>query len=1028
MKKLTTLKEAVMTSRNFNRSALATSTLAALAAALAGCSGSGGSEDTVAVNGDVPIAYTKRVNTLGLNPTDAAPFAAGGDLIIREKSSPSAPEHNITKAYTRGVGDVSDPEVSYDGKKIVFAMNCPTGNNATIGQNVCTGRWNIWEYALPASGFEGGSFRRLTSSTADDDFDPYYLPGGKGFVFASNRQTKTKTTQAVGSQPYFALDEYERERVSNIHTMDSDGGSITQISANQSHDRNPVVRANGNIMFSRWEHVGPRNRFAVFQVKPDGTDMFVFYGAQSPGNSFLHPREMDPNGPYKGQIASDLMPLSRSQEGGALMIIDSANYSENNTPASSQVPAQGGQRQFTQRALNDGRGFSQYGRITTPYPLWDGTNRILISYRPCEVTRTVPPNPPVVVSCATLTPAEIAMLGDTEGRLASEVAASPVQDNVPASYAIYMFDPVQQTQQIVAAPPPGFMYVDAVALQARAEPQVAQPTLTDPTLAAQNMALIEVRSVYDTDGLGRMSESMLAAADLPAGCSRGIAMTAPVDPLDTRAQVAALAKIKDPADPAYGCAPARFVRATRAVAPPSSGMGLRSAIGETEFEQVQILGYAPVEPDGSFKLHVPADTPLALSVVDAKGRSIQTHLNWIQVRPGERRTCDGCHSPRRGGSLNSGTVVNATPTGVPPSLWGQHNSGETMAALRTRLYSTGNPLAETRDPITLNADMVYNDIWVDATNSNAKARASMVVRYTGNTAPADDLATAVPVNGIINYPTHIAPIWERDRGANTCTGCHTDPAKLDLRSTTSGTGRLTSYEELLVGDPVIDPVTGLPQIQIRDGQPEVVRNAALVENMAGNAGGMARSSRLGEILYGENLMASAESRALYPNPPAGAPDHSKLLNKAEMRLVTEWMDLGGQYFNNPFDGGVATSVPLSQDTFESQVLPILSNTCAASCHQAGGVGSTVAPGTSFLGNRFVLTGSPEGDFGVTLSMISDTCNPASNFLLSKPSTVPHPSGGTVAQLPLGSASYTTIFNWIQSGCSAQTASARMNRR
>jgi hypothetical protein len=1027
-KSLTTLKEAVMTSRNFNRTQLVPITAAALLA-LAGCSGSGDSADTLTVNGDVAIVYTKRVNTLGLNPTDAAPFAAGGDLILREKSSPSAPEHNLTKQFTQGKGDVSDPEVSYDAKKIVFAMNCPTSNTAQInGAAACTGRWNIWEYTLPAGGFEGGAYRRLTNSSTDDDFDPYYLPAGKGFVFASNRQTKTKNTQAVGSQPYFALDEYERERVSNIHTMDNDGGNITQISSNQSHDRNPVVRANGNIMFSRWEHVGPRNRFAVFQVKPDGTDMFVFYGAQSPGNSFLHPREMDPNGPFKGQIVSDLMPLSRSQEGGALMIIDSANYSENNTPASSQVSPQGGQRQFTQQALNDERGFSQFGRITTPYPLWDGTNRILISYRPCEVTRTVPPNPPVVVSCATLTQAEIARLGDMN-RLTTDATADPVQDNVPASYAIYMFDPVQQTQQIVAAPPPGFMYVDAVAIQQRPEPQAAQSTLTDPALAAQNMALIEVRSVYDTDGLGRMAEGMLAAADLPAGCQKGIAMTAPADPLDTRAQVADLANIKDPAKQAYGCAPARFVRATRAVAPPSSGMGLRSAIGETEFEQVQILGYAPVEPDGSFKLHVPADTPLGLSVIDAKGRSIQTHLNWIQVRPGERRTCDGCHSPRRGGSLNSGNVVNATPAGVPSTLWGQHASGETMAALRTRLYTdSGNPLSEAHDPITLNADMVYADIWANAAQSGVSARAPITVKYTGNDNPADDLATAVPTNGLINYPQHIAPIWTRDRGANTCTGCHTDPAKLDLRSTTSGTGRLTSYEELLVGDPVIDPQTGLPQIQIRDGEPEVVRGAALVENMAGGAGGMTRASRLGEILWGESLKASAESRTLHPNPPASAPDHSKILNKAEMRVVTEWMDLGGQYYNNPFDGGVATLAPLSQATFEAQVYPILQSTCAAMCHQAGGTGSTVAPGTSFLGNRFVLTGSVEGDYGVTLSMISDTCNAASNFLLSKPSTVPHPSGGTVAQLPLGSANYNAISSWIASGCSAQTASARMNRR
>ena len=1019
-----------MTSRNINRSQLVPITAAALLA-LAGCSGSGNSEDTVAVNGDVAIAYAKRVNTLGMNPTDGTPFAGGGDLIIREKSSPSAPEHNITAAYTRGVGDVSDPEVSYDGKKIVFAMNCPTGNNVAIGQNVCTGRWNIWEYTLPAGGFEGGTFRRITSSSADDDVDPYYLPGG-GFVFASNRQTKTKTTQAVGTQPYFALDEYERERVLNIHTMDNDGGSITQISSNQSHDRNPVVRSNGNIMFSRWEHVGPRNRFSIFQVKPDGTDMFTFYGAQSPGNSFLHPREMDTSGPYAGKLISDLMSLSGTQEGGALMMIDAANYSEDNAPARPGVTG-GGQHQITPQAINDGRGFSLYGRVTSPYPLWDGTNRVLTSYRPCEVTRTVPGNAPVVVACATLTQEEVNALGN-DNRMRGAAAVLPngvaVNDNVPASYALYMFDPAQQTFQIVAAPPPGFMYVDGVALQPRPLPQVAQPTLLDDTLKAQNKALIEVRSVYDTDGLGRMGEGMLAAADLPAGCARGIALTAPVDPLDTRAQVANVAKIKDPADPAYGCAPARFVRATRAVAPPSSAMGLRSAIGETEFEQVQILGYAPVEPDGSFKLQVPADTPLALSIVDAKGRSIQTHLNWIQVRPGERRTCDGCHSPRRGGSLNSGEVVNATPAGVSTAIWGQHQSGETMASLRARLFAAGaSPLGDTSDPLQLSPDMVYADVW--ANGAGAVPRAAMTVKYTGNANSADDLATAVPTNGIINYPTHIAPLWTRDRGANTCTGCHNDPGKLDLRSTTSGTGRLTSYEELLVGDPVIDPVTGLPQIQVREGEPEVVRGVPLVDNMVGNAMGMTRGSRLGEILYGENLKASDEARTTHPNPPSTAPNHAAILNKAELRLVTEWMDLGGQYYNNPFDGGVSTLNPLSETVFDSTIHPILMTNCAASCHQAGGVqGSTVAPGTSFQGNRFVLTGSPEGDFNVTLSMISDTCNPASNYLLLRPSTAPHPSGAASAPVPLPnpSANYTAISNWIAAGCSTQTANARTNRR
>jgi hypothetical protein len=221
----------------------------------------------------------------------------------------------------------------------------------------------------------------------------------------------------------------------------------------------------------------------------------------------------------------------------------------------------------------------------------------------------------------------------------------------------------------------------------------------------------------------------------------------PLDAMDTRAQIADLVPMKDPADAAYGCSPARYVRATRAVSPPSNAMGGREAIGETEFEQQQILGYAPVEPDGSFKLIVPADVALGFSVIDAKGRSIQTHLNWIQVRPGERRTCDGCHSPRRGAAINSGTVANAVPAAITPTLASAHQSGETMAALRTRL----DPSA-----LDLKSDLAFTDIWADTSKPGVTARAAINVKYTGNANPADDLVTPAPSNGFINYPQHIA--------------------------------------------------------------------------------------------------------------------------------------------------------------------------------------------------------------------------------------------------------------------------------
>jgi Hydrazine synthase alpha subunit middle domain len=1002
-------------------------------AGLAACSGSGSSSgtgdvranaDSVVVNGDVPIVYVKRSTALVLNPIDGAAWANGGDLMLRERSSPSAREHNLTALITQNKGDASSPEVSYDGKRVVFALRCQADNPVTVdtvsgalvstntpsngpavpGQVLaCTNRWNIWEYVmadLSPAGLTSGKFRRITASENDDDVDPAYLPATRGFVFSSNRQAKSRLNQALG-KAYLATDEYERERVFNLHTMATDGSNIQQISFNQSHDRNPVLRPNGDIMFARWEHMADRNRFAIFTVRPDGSNMFVLFGAQSAGNSYLHPRDMDPQGAYAGLLVSSLTPLSGTQQGGDLRMIDAVRYSEDNTPVSSSIPASGGQTALSLRALGDGRGLSLQGRATTPYPLWDGTDRVLVAWRPCQATRDSK-----LLPCVLLTADEVTRLQDTN-RTISAVVNDTVKDNAPASYAIYMFNPAQQTWLIVAAPPDGFMFTDPVPLAARTEPNIAPAFTPDAALASQGLGLIEVRSVYDTDALQRMGELVLS--DYERGlCAAPIATKKPNDPLDTRPLVADLVRIKDPADPTYRCTPVRFVRATRAVAPPAGVTGVRNAIGETDFEQQQILGYAPIEPDGSFKLHVPADVPLAFAVIDSEGRAFQNHTNWIQVRPGERRTCDGCHSPRRGAALNSGAVVDTLPAALRATLTSQHLSGETLAALRTRLDSTA---------LTLGPTPLFDDIWADTVQPGVVAKPSLALRYSGNVSAADDLGTPAPVQGVINYPEHIAPLWTRSRGpggANTCTNCHNDPLRLDLRSTVRGTGRLGSYEELLVGDPLLD-AAGRPVVRVIDGAPVLQRQPALVETSSAlaNTAGQARKSRLTEILWGQKLLASADARAIFPGPLAasGAPDHAKLLNKAEKRLVAEWMDLGGQYYNDPFNanGGVRQAAGLDVDLFVFTVNDFLRSNCAG-CHQTG---------SDFPGNRFVLTGNFAGDYNAALSVITDTCDVPNNPLLKRPSTVPHPAGNlqqTTALLPVGSAQYNAIAKWIASGC------------
>ena len=44
----------------------------------------------------------------------------------------------------------------------------------------------------------------------------------------------------------------------------------------------------------------------------------------------------------------------------------------------------------------------------------------------------------------------------------------------------------------------------------------------------------------------------------------------------------------------------------------------------------EILGYAPVQPDGSVQIQVPAQVPFTVDVLDANARRITTqHTSWM---------------------------------------------------------------------------------------------------------------------------------------------------------------------------------------------------------------------------------------------------------------------------------------------------------------------------------------------------------------------------------------------------------------
>jgi Hydrazine synthase alpha subunit middle domain len=87
----------------------------------------------------------------------------------------------------------------------------------------------------------------------------------------------------------------------------------------------------------------------------------------------------------------------------------------------------------------------------------------------------------------------------------------------------------------------------------------------------------------------------------------------------------------------------------------SAEEGFPDMFGLTEFDGQARLGEVPINPDGSFKAQIPANTPVRLQLIDKFGMALATsgpggntaaEPVWIQGRSGEARVCGGCHEDR----------------------------------------------------------------------------------------------------------------------------------------------------------------------------------------------------------------------------------------------------------------------------------------------------------------------------------------------------------------------------------------------
>ncbi len=209
---------------------------------------------------DAPMLFVKRHSYQGIHIYDTYyKWIPGGGIYVLENPWERPEKHRIRPVIdaatpgTLGDGIYSEPELSYDGTKLLFCYK-PEQNGST----------SIYEINI-----DGTGLRRITDPTTcggsasahsgQHDVSPAYLPDGR-ILFT--------TTRPNGLVPC------ANSGVDIMHVMNWDGSDIHPISINNVNEFDPSLLPDGRILYGRWEYVD-KNALTVqslWTISPDGTN------------------------------------------------------------------------------------------------------------------------------------------------------------------------------------------------------------------------------------------------------------------------------------------------------------------------------------------------------------------------------------------------------------------------------------------------------------------------------------------------------------------------------------------------------------------------------------------------------------------------------------------------------------------------------------------------------------------------------------------------------------------------------------
>ncbi len=195
----------------------------------------------------------------------------------------------VTTLYESPHGVARDPDVSFDGRKILFSLRRDPKDD-----------YHIYELIV-----DSNELKQLTFGSGVSDIDPIYLPDGK-ILFSSTRE------------PKYCM--CNRHIMGNLFTMSGDGSDIQQIAHSTLHEGHAALLSDGRIIYDRWEYVDRNfgDAQGVWSANPDGTNHAIYWGnnTNSPGG-VLDAREIPETGQFLATFSS-----CHDRPWGALAIVD----------------------------------------------------------------------------------------------------------------------------------------------------------------------------------------------------------------------------------------------------------------------------------------------------------------------------------------------------------------------------------------------------------------------------------------------------------------------------------------------------------------------------------------------------------------------------------------------------------------------------------------------------------------------------------------------------------------------------------